>query len=325
VPPLEASRPARGEAAARARRWALRLALAAAVLAALVAVVPRDELTRALGAVPATVWLAAPLAFLAVHLVGVFKWRLLVNAAGAGLSARIALRCYLFGLFGNLFLPSVVGGDAVRAGLALPHSRSASALLLSSLVDRLLDLAALAALAGAATLALPATVAPAERGLLRTVATAVLLAGAAAVAALWKLPFRRLPYRLRRFAAAARRAFRRLRRRPAILLAAFALGAALQLALLGLAVWLGRHAGVEAPLLVWLVVWPLAKLAALAPVTQGGIGVREAALVALFRPFGVPAAAALATGLLFEAMLVGGSLLAGLVAAALRGFAARVP
>ena len=47
------------------------------------------------------------------------KWRLLVNAAGGGLSFRTAARAYYMGLFGNTFLPSIVGGDVVRAGVAL--------------------------------------------------------------------------------------------------------------------------------------------------------------------------------------------------------------
>jgi uncharacterized membrane protein YbhN (UPF0104 family) len=300
-----------------AARWAVRLALSALVLAALVAAVPRRELAAALAAVPPAVWVAAPLAFLAVHLVGLVKWRLLVEAAGGGLGWRWAGCAYAAGLFGNLFLPSIVGGDAVRAGVALQRGRSTSALLLASVVDRLLDLAALVALAGVSALLAPAALPPAARGAAGVAAATLAAAALALGLVLWKLPARRLPYRLRRFAAAARRALRRLGGRPARLAAALALALALQLALLALAVWLGRRAGVGAPLVAWLVVWPLAKLAALAPVTQGGIGVREAALVALFLPFGVPAAAALAAGLLFEATLVGGSLGAGALALAL--------
>jgi glycosyltransferase 2 family protein len=37
-----------------------------------------------------------------------------------------------------------------------------------------------------------------------------------------------------------------------------------------------------------LFAWPLAKIAAVVPITQGGIGVREAALVVLLAPFGAP-------------------------------------
>jgi uncharacterized membrane protein YbhN (UPF0104 family) len=76
---------------------------------------------------------------------------------------------------------------------------------------------------------------------------------------------------------------------------------------------LGRAAGVEASYEVWLTAWPLAKLIALVPISLAGLGVREAALVALMRPFGAPAAAVMAAGLLWQALLVGGGLVGGLV------------
>ncbi|MCM2269952.1 MAG: flippase-like domain-containing protein, partial [Thermoanaerobaculia bacterium] len=254
---------------AAAARWALRCALGLALLAALVVAIPGGAVLAALRGVPRSIWLAAPLAFLAVHLLGVVKWRLLVNAAGAGLGARVAARCYYAGLFGNLFLPSVVGGDAVRAALALRHSRSASGLLLASLVDRLLDVVALATLAGVAFATLPAAAAPTSRSRWAAVAVALLLAATLAGIAWRRLPVARLPRRVRRHLAEARRALRRLRGARATLVTAWLLGLALQVALLLLAFWLGGHAGVAAPFGVWVVVWPLAKLAALVPLTQG--------------------------------------------------------
>jgi uncharacterized membrane protein YbhN (UPF0104 family) len=50
------------------------------------------------------------------------------------------------------------------------------------------------------------------------------------------------------------------------------------------------------------------------PITQGGIGVREAALVLLLAPFGAPAARVLATGIVWEGVIIAGGLLAGLAA-----------
>ena len=49
------------------------------------------------------------------------------------------------------------------------------------------------------------------------------------------------------------------------------------------------------------------------PISQGGIGVREATLVALLRPFGAPPALAFAAGLVFQTILIGGGLLSGLL------------
>ncbi len=62
---------------------------------------------------------------------------------------------------------------------------------------------------------------------------------------------------------------------------------------------------------VWLFVWPLGKISAVMPLTQGGIGVREAALAALFAPFGVPAVLAVAAGLAFQAVVISGGLVGG--------------
>jgi len=54
------------------------------------------------------------------------------------------------------------------------------------------------------------------------------------------------------------------------------------------------------------------------PLTQGGIGVREAALVALLAPFGAPIHLVLAAGLMWEAVIIVGGLIAGAVALPLR-------
>jgi uncharacterized membrane protein YbhN (UPF0104 family) len=69
---------------------------------------------------------------------------------------------------------------------------------------------------------------------------------------------------------------------------------------------------------VWLFAWPLAKLAAVLPLTQGGMGVREAALVALLTPFGAPGALVLAAGLVWEGVIIAGGLLSGAIALILR-------
>src|SRR2546422_3892717 len=66
------------------------------------------------------------------------------------------------------------------------------------------------------------------------------------------------------------------------------------------------------PLRAWLFAWPLAKISALLPVTQGGIGVREVALAALVAPFGAAPVLTVAVGLVWEAIIVAGGLLAGL-------------
>ncbi len=293
----------------------IRLLGSALILGALLVLIPRDELVAALGRVPAAVWLGALGAYLALHLIGVVKWRILINAAGAGLSLADTIRCYYYGLFGNIFLPSIVGGDVVRAGLAARLSRSKSGLLLGSVVDRLLDTAGLAGVAGIGILLLPTALDPQSRTTFLAVVGVMAAAGVAGLAMLFLLPWaRRIPFKLRRKLVTPRRAFQALRRQPGKLLASLLLGMLLQTLLVFLNAWLGDMMGVNISPFVWLFVWPLAKIAAIAPVTQGGIGVREGALVMLFQPFGVSAAAALATGLVFTAIVMAGGLVGGLVA-----------
>jgi glycosyltransferase 2 family protein len=69
-------------------------------------------------------------------------------------------------------------------------------------------------------------------------------------------------------------------------------------------VWLARQVGVETPLVAWFVAWPMSKLIAVLPISLGGIGVREAALVSLLVPYGgAPREAVLASGILWQAVL----------------------
>ena len=69
---------------------------------------------------------------------------------------------------------------------------------------------------------------------------------------------------------------------------------------------------IEVPTSVWFVVWPLAKLTGLLPVSLGGLGVRDATQGALLTGFGVPAARGVVASLVWQSVLIAGGLLAGL-------------
>jgi peptidoglycan/LPS O-acetylase OafA/YrhL len=105
------------------------------------------------------------------------------------------------GLFGNIFLPSLVGGDVVRAGMAFLHSRSKSAIVLGSLMDRVQDVLGLAAVTGFGILLLPGTLDYRTHKLFWTLAALLTLGGASCVAALVAIPARKLPFKARRLMA----------------------------------------------------------------------------------------------------------------------------
>lgn len=296
------------------RRAVLRIAGSALFLALLLWLVPLDQLARAFRRIPVPVWGLALGGYLGLHLIGVAKWRFLMRVAGADLPFSRALRCYYSGLFGNTFLPSVVGGDLVRATLALRLGGPPSGVLTGSLVDRFVDVLGLAALAGAGALLAPSALDERSRAVFAGVAALLSIAAASLGLALWILPASRVPGAVRRRLRGAQRSLATLADRPSALGIALVGAVALQTLLVVLNAALAKAMAVDVPFTTWLFVWPLAKIAALLPITLGGIGVRETAQVALLAPFGVPLVDAVAVGLAFQAVVVGSGLVAGAIA-----------
>lgn len=308
------------------RRALIRVGGSALMLALLLLILPFDEIIETLGRMPLPIWLIGLAVYLCLHFIGVVKWRLMSNSAGAGMPLSVAARCYYAGLFGNTFLPSIVGGDVVRAGLAFKHVRSKSGLLFGSFIDRLLDFVALIAVAGIGALLLPTALDPQSRRIFLAACAFVGLLAVGGFAALAVLPARRVPFKVRRKLVHLRKAMRAIAERPTAVTLVLTLGITLQFTLVVLNAWLSSAVGIHISLAMWLFVWPLAKLSGVLPVTQNGIGVREAAQVVLFAPFGVAAVSAVAAGLVFESIILAGGLVAGLLSLIIgRLFSGRLP
>jgi glycosyltransferase 2 family protein len=293
---------------------AVRIGGSAAVLAALLLCLPFRQVWSAVKRIPPGLALALLCGYLILHLVGVVKWRILINLAGAGLTFAQGIRCYYAGLFANNFLPSLVGGDLVRAGMAFLVSRSKAAVVLGSLIDRMMDVIGLAAVAGIGVVLIPRSLDPQSRRVFWSVAGILLAAGFVGLAFLASLPVRRFPLRIRRLMVKVRKGIRAVYGNPGQVAICLGLGMLLQGCQVAINSWLGEASGLHVAFGIWLFAWPLAKLSALLPVTQGGIGVREAALVGLLAPFGAAPALTAAAGLLFEAVTIVGGLVAGVVA-----------
>ena len=134
-----------------ASRWILSLA----VLALLIHFFPLAALRSAIAKIPPARFVIVLFLYLCAHGIGVLKWRMVVNAAGAELDFATSAQCYFGGLFGTLFLPSIVGGDVVRLAVGLRKSPRPDAVLAGNLADRFLDVAAQAGLVLAGLILLP--------------------------------------------------------------------------------------------------------------------------------------------------------------------------
>jgi glycosyltransferase 2 family protein len=308
----------------RLRGWqvvVLRWLAAFMVLAALLHFLPWEQLKDSIRGVPLTRFVAVLAGYLLAHVVGSLKWRMVVNAAGAQLDYSTSAQCYAGGLFATLFLPSIIGGDVVRLAVGLRRSPNPAAVLAGNVADRFLDVLAQAGLVALGLILLPGSVptslrSQAQKGL-------AILAIVAAVATMAVILLRRpllrgRSFRFRRRLARLQFALRTVSRKPHVLFFGWLLGTGIQTTFLTLTALLAISCGLFLPLRVWFFAWPLAKLAAVLPLTQGGIGVREAALVALLSPFGAPGPLALAAGLVWEGIVIVGGLIAGLIALLLR-------
>ena len=304
-------------------RWitTFRWMAAAAVFAILFYFLPIASLRTALARVPPIRFVIVLLVYLLAHAVGIVKWRMIVNTAGAQLDFSTSAQCYLGGLFGTLFLPSIIGGDVVRIAVGLRRTPSPAAVLAGNVLDRFIDVISQATLVLLGLILLPGSLPEQFSALARKI---LLILGAFVlfvVVLLFVLRKTLFAGRSRHFLhrlARLRHALRSVRERPQILAMGWLLGVLIQGTFILLNALLAISCGLFLPLRVWLFAWPLAKISALLPITQGGMGIREAVLVALLLPFGASSSLVLASGLVWEGIIIAGGILAGLTAFLLR-------
>jgi len=289
-----------------------RAVVSVVLLALILVLLPWDTVTTALARMRPWHWLAVLAGFVAGHLVGVVKWRGFVAAGRGHLTMRDAVQCYSAGLFANLCLPSIAGGDVLRMVMAGRSSRRPEAAVIGGVMDRLTDTIALALLAGAGAAAVgSAGDGPFLRGV--SLSLLLVLAGAAvAVGVAGRTRLRRWPPRLRRPMGRTLVGLRRLRRQPAVAARGLALSLLIQGGFVLLNAGLGSALGLRLPLGAWFLAWPLAKVVSLLPISLGGLAVREASLATLLAPFGVPLALGVTVALLWQSVLIAGGLLGGL-------------
>ncbi len=290
-------------------RLVLRLLLSVGVLGWLVWRIEWPPILEAFGRVHLGLCAASLLTYCGAQVISSVRWRLLARSLGFREKLRRFISLYYVGMFFNLFLPTSMGGDVVRAwylgapSAARANTAARSLALLSVISERFSGLLALLLVASLAALANPA-------GLPNWSLWLVWGLSAGGVLGVLSLPV--LSHRLPKLRSLAQglslyRGHRRL------WLAGFGLSIVVQLAGI-VEVWLlGLALEVPASFAVLAVAAPLVVLFTMLPITLNGVGVREGGLVLLLAPAGVAPAEALALGVLWFCVLATASLIGGIV------------
>jgi glycosyltransferase 2 family protein len=293
----------------RSRRLVLaaRVAVTTALLAVLL---PRIHLGRIHWGAAAAAWLAAGLvASLAGIVVASVRWQRVIEALGMKVRLPALVSYYLAGEFVGKFLPSTVGGDVLRVSRLAVDTRDRPSSFASVVIERLTGWLVLPVITFFGFLINP--------GLRHVdgpaVHVAVLLAvgslaGLSAVLFLAAHP--RLGGRLAqgegwvRFIGAVHLGIERLRRQPAAAAAVILVGFAYQLTVVLSAFLAAKALGVHVSFTVFLTFFPMVAIAQVLPISIGGIGLREGALVIFLVESGLGASntQAVTLGLVFYAM-----------------------
>jgi uncharacterized protein (TIRG00374 family) len=293
-------------------KWWWKLAISALLLGLILTILPAYDVFQAMGRIPAWLWWSALGGFLVGHLLGAAKWRILINAGRNILGTGQSIQCYAAGLFANLCLPGIVGGDILRAGLAQKVGGRPAPVILGSVLDRVMDVVTLGILIAGGSIALGAVHQSKWTAALAAVAIGGLGLGAVVLPlVLLRSSVRRWPTKWRRPVRRMQAAIRSLFRRPGVWATAQLYSLTIQGGFVLLNAAIGWSLGIDAPLAAWFVAWPMAKLAGLIPISLGGLAVREAALASLLLPFGVSASLGVAASLLWQTILIAGGLAAG--------------
>jgi len=255
--------------------------------------------------------LAAGFALLWVgHYLCVLRWRLLMRPLMPALSLGRLLSVYCIGLFFNLTLPTVIGGDVVKMYYAGKPSKLYAASFAATFLDRDAGMLAMMAIACAAALVRPVAIPGVPVGLIIWGSSAAFLL---ANLAIFTPAVHDLSTGLLRRAgleSAARkldtlaRAFQTMRRERALLAGSLVISVLNQLLVIAVTWVMAEGLRLHVSLLYFLIFIPVITLVSMIPVSLNGMGLREFAYVSLFTAIGLTTESAIALGLLASAVII---------------------
>ena len=288
---------------ANKRRTYLSLALGLLLLGALIYGSGPKQFWHIIRELKAAWWVGAFFLYLMTQLISSLRWQILLKAERIIIPLQRLVTFYFAGMFFNLFLPGLVGGDLVRGYIVYREAEKKEEAAVSVVVERLCGMGALLTIGFVAMLISYRVISlgPVSWALSILMGFFLGLIFLASRTSFLQLPLKLLGWlRLPRWAEAATKvhqAFRLYGGHRKALLKAGALSFLLQT--LGILVYylLARALGLSVPIIYFFLFVPIITAVSMIPITFSSLGVREGISLLLFSKIGVSAPAAITLSL----------------------------
>lgn len=299
---------------------AVRVIVSVTLLAYLISTVDPEKLIEA--------WrgIIVPFLVLAVGLqiagvaVSALKWWLLLRASDHHVPYLWAIRAYFIGQFFNNFLPTMIGGDAVRVYQLNTRIHRPATAIASVFVERLTGFLALVVIASV-SLALSVQVLADTSQLLWAAVWCILIAGGALVVALFAAPIARLLTRIhlsnvldwrgKLQSISQSLAGYYTHRRTFALAVVISFG--YQFVWIASNYAVARSLGIDVPFTFMTLMVPVSDIIGLVPIFLNNLGAREGTFVVMLGQLGTSAALALSLAFLVFLVRLVVSLLGGVL------------
>ncbi len=240
------------------------------------------------------------------------RWQRVLDALEVPSRMRDLVELQLAGMFAGNFLPSTVGGDVVRATWLAKVNKATSDSIASVVLERLTGWLVLPVLVLAGTLTDPSIWHLGAVSKLIVYVAAATLVGLVAILALARSA--NLSARASKsavvagFLDAVYRGVGKFGRKPASLARLLGWAFLYQLCVLVASIFAARALDISIGWRELMVFVPAVAMLQVLPLTIGGLGIREGALVLMLHPLGIGSAQAIAFGLLVYALNIAASL-----------------
>ncbi|HVT29590.1 MAG TPA: flippase-like domain-containing protein [Lacipirellulaceae bacterium] len=274
-------------------KLAFRLIMSVVILAALFTQISIHDVVDNLRRVSLGFVLFAWCYYALCQWISAYRWQVLLRAKDVHVPLSELFSFYMIGMFINNFMPGSIGGDVAKSYYLFKRTRKLEITVVSVFLERFTGLLGLCLLAVIA-LAVGYQYLHSPMVIASVVGSAVILV--LIVVVLWQLPnlaakiplvSRIVPQRIRESASELYTALASYRHHVPTLFVAIAISTILQLMLAAYYAIASIAMGIPISLVYFLLFLPAVTLVSLIPLSLGGLGIRETAMVVLFGAAGI--------------------------------------